>query len=119
MMEYRGYKAQIDFDEDAGLFMGEVINTHDGIRFQGRSAEELRDGFHRAVDDYIEWCSLRRRDSSHPLAGRVAVRLPPELHRSVLAAAEREGKHLSAWIVERLGEAVSRAGAGGSQVKAG
>lgn len=34
-MTYKGYAACIEFDEDAGIFHGEVIDTKDVITFQG------------------------------------------------------------------------------------
>ena len=34
MMEYRGYRAAVKFDDDAGVFHGEVIDTLDVITFQ-------------------------------------------------------------------------------------
>ena len=36
MMEYRGYRAAVKFDDDAGIFHGEVIDTLDVITFQGK-----------------------------------------------------------------------------------
>ena len=38
MMEYKGYRASIEFDDDAEVFHGEVIDTRDVIAFQGGSA---------------------------------------------------------------------------------
>ena len=35
MMEYKGYYAQVVFDEDANVFHGEVINLRDVITFEG------------------------------------------------------------------------------------
>lgn len=42
MMQYRGYLARIEFDEEANIFYGEVINIRDVITFQGKSVEELK-----------------------------------------------------------------------------
>ena len=36
-MNYKGYEAVLEFDEGAGIFHGEVINTRDVITFQGRA----------------------------------------------------------------------------------
>ena len=35
MMEYKGYVGKVEFDDEAGIFHGEVINTRDVITFQG------------------------------------------------------------------------------------
>ncbi|BAI71606.1 hypothetical protein AZL_009680 [Azospirillum sp. B510] len=114
MMEYKGYKAQIDFDNEAGVFVGEVINTHDGITFTGRSVDELRESFRRAVDDYLDLSCDMGGEGEQPFSGRLAIRVNPILHRAVADCAAREGKSVSAWIAECLGRA-----AGVTTVKAG
>jgi predicted HicB family RNase H-like nuclease len=37
MMTYKGYEAAVEYDEDAGIFHGEVINLRDVVTFQGKS----------------------------------------------------------------------------------
>ena len=44
-MEHHGYRAAVTFDDDAGIFHGEVIDTRDVITFQGESVMELRQAF--------------------------------------------------------------------------
>ncbi len=105
MMEYKGYKAQIDFDAEAGTFVGEVINTHDGIGFSGRSVDELMAAFRRAVDDYLELSCDMGGEAVHPFSGQLAIRVNPMLHRAIAICAEREGKSVSAWIAECLSRA--------------
>jgi len=41
MMNYQGYMAKVEFDDQAGIFHGQVINTRDVITFQGTSVAEL------------------------------------------------------------------------------
>ena len=55
MMEYKGYVGKVEFDDEAGIFHGEVINTRDVITFQGASAAELKKAFRdwsRSVSSY-------------------------------------------------------------------
>ena len=42
MMEYNGYRAAVSFDDEVGIFHGEVVGTRDVVTFQGHSVEELR-----------------------------------------------------------------------------
>lgn len=109
MLEYKGFKAQIDFDDEAGMFHGEVISGRIGICFSGRSVEELRAAYRAAVEEHLD--RVRRDDAgvggSH--TGRFAIRVAPNLHYSLERAARRAGKSLHAWIVERLAEAARTA----------
>ncbi len=45
MMEYKGYLGKVEFDDEAGVFHGDVINTRDVITFQGETVAELMQAF--------------------------------------------------------------------------
>jgi predicted HicB family RNase H-like nuclease len=109
MMEYKGYTANVWFDDQADLFHGEVLNIRDVVTFQGRSVKELRKAFRDSVDDYLQFCAERGEAPDKPFSGRFVVRANPELHRQIALAAARERKSLNAWILEKLaGDAVHR-----------
>ena len=59
MMDYKGYVGRVEYDDEAGIFHGEVINTRDVITFQGETVEELRKAFRDSVDDYLAFCAER------------------------------------------------------------
>lgn len=40
MMQYHSYLARVEYDDEATIFHGEVINTRDVITFQGKSVAE-------------------------------------------------------------------------------
>lgn len=102
VMHYGGYIGQVDFDEDAGLFHGEVANLRDVITFQGRSVDELRDAFTASIEDYKEFCADRGESPEKPFSGHFILRVSPKAHRRIAEAAAREGKSLNAWAGEVL-----------------
>ena len=59
MMKYKGYSGHVEFDSDAGIFHGEVVDTRDVITFQGKSVDELETAFKDSIEDYLEFCSKR------------------------------------------------------------
>lgn len=59
MMQYKNYLAKIDYDEDANLFFGEVINIKDVITFQGQSVDEMKQAMADSVEDYLAFCKER------------------------------------------------------------
>ena len=67
VMQYKDYTGQVEFDDEAGLFHGEVVNLRDVITFQGTSVSELRQALADSVEDYLEFC-----------AGRGAAPQPPK-----------------------------------------
>ncbi|HYW43291.1 MAG TPA: type II toxin-antitoxin system HicB family antitoxin [Bryobacteraceae bacterium] len=104
-MTYKGYEGLAEFDEAAGVFSGEVINTRDVITFQGASVKELRKAFEDSVDDYLEFCAKRKEDPEKPFSGALSLRLPPEIHRRIALEARRQSKSLNSYILERLKQA--------------
>lgn len=102
MLEYKGYRGHVEFDEEAGVFHGEVVDTRDVITFEGRSVEELREAFRESVDDYLEFCATRGEEPDKPFSGRLMVRIPSRLHRTLYTQAKQGGKSLNELITEKL-----------------
>ncbi len=92
MMEYKGYVGKVEFDDEAGIFHGEVLDTRDVITFQGQSVDELQKAFQESIDDYLAFCEERGEEPNKPFSGQFVTRIPPELHRQVNLAASISGK---------------------------
>jgi predicted HicB family RNase H-like nuclease len=106
MMEYKGYIGKLEFDSEAGIFHGEVINVRDVITFEGDSVEILSQAFRDSVDDYLEFCASRGEQPEKPFSGKFIVRLSPELHRKAFIKAKMSDKSLNRWVGEVLEDAV-------------
>lgn len=106
MMEYKGYLGTVEYDDEAAIFHGEVINTRDVITFQGKSVAELKTALRESVDDYLKFCAERGETPDKPFSGQFMARVSPELHRRASLAASRAGKSLNAWVAEQLQSAV-------------
>lgn len=107
MMTYKGYVGKVEFDDEAGIFYGEVVNLRDVITFQGTSVQELRQAFQDSVDDYLEFCAQRGEEAEKPFSGKFMVRINPELHRDLFVKAKLANKSLNNWVNEVLETAVS------------
>ena len=68
MMEYRGYRATVAFDDEARTFHGEVAGTRDVITFEGESAPDLEREFAASVESYLAFCEERGRAPDKPPA---------------------------------------------------
>lgn len=98
MMTYKGYIGAVEYDDDAGIFAGMVINTRDVITFQGESVFELKKAFHDSVDDYLEWCREDGIEPEKPYSGKLNLRLTPELHKRAAIQAKTKGISLNRYI---------------------
>ncbi|RZS88276.1 putative HicB family RNase H-like nuclease [Phyllobacterium myrsinacearum] len=101
-MHYKGYEAVIEYDEEAGLFHGEVINLRDVITFQGTSAAELKQALAGSIEDYLAFCAERGEEPEKPFSGQFVVRAEPILHKAISSAARRAGVSLNKWVVMTL-----------------
>ena len=105
-MHYKGYEAVIEFDEDAEIFHGEIINLRDVITFQGTSASELKSAFADSVEDYLAFCQKRGEEPEKPYSGQFVVRAEPALHRALSSAAKKDGVSLNKWVTAKLEKAL-------------
>ena len=102
MLKYRGYTGYVEFDDEAELLHGEVLDTRDVITFQGRTVSELRTAFRDSIDDYLDFCAQRNEKPDKPFSGKFVVRLPSELHHRAYIKAVEQGKSLNQFVVESL-----------------
>jgi predicted HicB family RNase H-like nuclease len=89
MMEYKGYIGIVEYDDDARLFHGDIINTRDIITFQGTTVEEIEKALKDSVDDYLAWCQEEGVEPERPYSGKFNLRLSPELHKEVAIRAKK------------------------------
>jgi predicted HicB family RNase H-like nuclease len=102
IIEYKGYYGKVEFDNDAGIFHGSVINLRDVITFQGTCVEDLRQAMADSVDDYLEFCAELGRDPEKPFTGKFILRIAPELHREITIRAKAEDISLNQWVSNKL-----------------
>ncbi len=106
-MEFKGYYAKVEFDDDADIFHGEVVNLRDVITFEGDTVQQLKQAFQDSVDDYLEFCAKRGENPEKPYSGRFVVRVEPELHKNVTVEARRAGVSLNAWVADTISKALN------------
>ena len=102
MLNYKGYSGQINYDDEARIFHGEVVDTRDVITFQGKSVDEIEMAFRESIDDYLEFCNERGEQPDKPFSGKFILRMSPKLHHKIYLKASRSGKSLNKWVVETL-----------------
>jgi predicted HicB family RNase H-like nuclease len=107
MMEYKGYIGKAEYDDEAGIFYGEVIGLRDVVTFQGSSVEELRKSFRLSIDEYLAFCSRMGKNPAVPASGRLILRIPPELHSRAASVAKSEGRSLNTWVADAVKEKLS------------
>ncbi len=69
-MEYKGYRASVEFDGTAGVWHGRVVNAgpYPIATFEAADAGQLRREFECSVDEYLEWCEEDKVEPAKPVA---------------------------------------------------
>ena len=102
MMQYKGYSGKVEYDDNAGIFHGEVIGLRDVITFQGKTVDEIKHAFRESVDDYLDFCVQLGQAPEKPFTGKFMLRLTPDLHRKIFVAAKQSGESINGWVVDQL-----------------
>lgn len=109
-MTYKGYTGKFEYDPEADIFHGEVLDLADIITFQGRSIDELKQALADSVEDYLDFCAAEGKQPQKPFSGRFNIRISPELHQRIAVQAARSGKSLNAWLTDSLNRLVQQGG---------
>jgi predicted HicB family RNase H-like nuclease len=102
MLNYKGYVGHVEFDDEAEIFHGEVINTRDVITFQGLTVAEIKQAFTESVDDYLDYCAERGEQPDKPFSGKFNLRLDPSLHRQLYIKAKQMGTSLNQFVIDAI-----------------
>ncbi len=106
VLEYKGFKAHLDFSADDGVFFGRLVGIEDVVTFEGTTVTKLKKSFKEAVDFHIEVCEKTGKDLKKPYSGKVFLRVPAELHSRIAEIAGAKGKSINEWGTEVLEDAV-------------
>ena len=106
-MKYKGYVAEVEFDDTVDILHGRVVNTgpYPIATFEATDARELRREFERSVDEYLAWCEEDGVSPQRPFSGKLNLRLGTELHAAVAAIAAARRVSINAWLVQAVQKA--------------
>lgn len=107
MLKYKSYFGNVEFDDEADIFHGEVVNISDVVTFQGKTTKELRQAFEDSINDYLEFCAATGKEPEKPFSGRLLFRTSPELHKRFVVAATKAHMSLNQWIENILNKAAT------------
>ena len=105
MLRYKGYTGKVEFDDEARIFHGEIVDTRDVITFQGNSVDEIEKSFKESIDDYLDFCSKRGEEPERPFSGKLLLRIPSKLHHDIFLKSRESGKSLNTWVIDLLKKA--------------
>ncbi len=106
LMEYKGFKARVEYSADDEVFFGRLIGIEDIVTFEAKTVRELKKAMKEAVEFHIEVCERTGQQIKKPYSGNVLFRLPSELHAKIAETAAKKGKSVNEWGKEVMESAV-------------
>lgn len=101
-LKYKDFIAELSFDFDDMIIVGNVINTADIISFHSESMQEIEQIFHDVVDTYLEECEKEGINPSKTYSGKFNLRIDPALHKQLSEVAVLNHKSLNQLAEETI-----------------
>jgi predicted HicB family RNase H-like nuclease len=101
-MNYKGYEAVVEYDDEAKILHGDVLHLNDVITFQAECTADLEQAFHDSVDDYLAFCEENHRKPEKPYSGKILLRISPDLHREIVYAAKKKKESVNSFIAKAV-----------------
>ena len=107
LMEYNGYHAKIEFDQEDQIFVGHVLGINDSINFHGQSVQELTTEFHNSVNNYVDYCLQIGKEPEREFKGSFNVRIKPKQQKKVALHAANEGITIKHFVSRAIDDELS------------
>lgn len=110
MMKYKGYVANVEFDDTVGRLAGWVVNSgpYPIATFEATDVAGIRREFEQSIDEYLGSCMEDGVQPRKPFSGTLNLRLGSDLHQRAALCANALGVSLTSWIKQAVEEKAYR-----------
>ena len=106
ILEYKGYHTKIEFDSIDMVLRGKIEGINDYVDFECEDPKCVEAEFHKAVDDYLEFCKEVGKEPEKEYKGTFNVRIAPELHKKFVIFAMKNGESLNSAVEKAIRKCV-------------
>jgi predicted HicB family RNase H-like nuclease len=106
-LNYKGYTASIQYNEEEKCLIGEVVGIDHIIFFRGTTSEDIYGTFKEMIDEYLEDCTKEGIEPNKPPT-EIMVPIPAELYAEASYRAEHEGVPIQTIMKNALQNFVSQ-----------
>lgn len=98
VLEYKSYHTVIEFDSETNTLRGKIEGINDYVDFYSTDVNAIEEEFHKAVDDYLEFCESVGKEPEKEYKGTFNVRIQPLLHKQLVVFALKNGETLNSVV---------------------
>jgi len=102
ILEYKGYHTKIEFDAESFTLRGKIEGINDFVDFECENMEKVKEEFHSAVDDYLEFCKEVGKKPEKEYKGSFNIRISPDLHKELAMFASKNNRSLNSVIEKAI-----------------
>lgn len=102
VMKIDGYDAVINYDPEIEMFRGEFVNLNGGADFYASDIAGLQKEGKLSLAVFLKMCEEDGVEPRKNYSGKFNVRIPPELHESLVIKAAASGKSINQMVVESI-----------------
>lgn len=106
MLEYKGYHAEISYDEEENYYSGHLYGIRDLVMFGGETKAEVEADFRLAVEDYLEFCRAEGKEPNRE--DDDIVRVSHDLYQSLKDAAKKADENLNSFAEKILADYIAK-----------
>lgn len=74
-INYKGYTADVSYEPEDKIYVGEVRGISDSLNFHGRSILEINTMFHQSIENYLDLCKQIGKDPERATDYKLACRI--------------------------------------------
>lgn len=74
-INYKGYTADVSYEPEDKIYVGEVRGISDSLNFHGRSILEINTMFHQSIENYLDLCKQIGKDPERAADYKLACRI--------------------------------------------
>ena len=102
VITYKGFIGSVHFVSEDRVFYGKIEGINDLITFEGKTVDQLDEGFKYMVDEHIKDCKKNNFPLEKSYKGNLNIRLAPELHKKAAHNATLKGISLNQYINDAI-----------------
>lgn len=107
IMNIKGYKALITYDNEIEMFRGEFTNLNGGADFYANNVQALHQEGEKSLQIYLDVCKEKNINPKKEFSGNLPLRISPELHAQLAETAKTQGVSINQLIQKSMEKALT------------
>lgn len=101
-MQYQNYYGSMNVDPENNILYGKVEFIRASITYEAKDAVGLKKAFEEAVNEYLDFCEMKKITPEQPFKGSLNIRIGEERHKKAWIKAQAKNQSINEYICAAL-----------------